>query len=125
MALPTNLATMSDVERKAYDDAYHIACVGASNPTGVALTIASTIAKLRWTSASQLHAAGVPSRPESDHHPAVQAMVGQLAYLIGISLGPAPDLMADVETVYLMGQTMPRQDVPVEVLQAAEDHRYS
>lgn len=102
MALPTNLDTMSNAERQAYHDAYGIACVGASNPAGVALTIHKTLAAL--------YRDGYDTKRAAYFEP-VQAMVGQLAYLTGLSLGPEFSLLADIHTVYLMGQTMPREDV--------------
>jgi hypothetical protein len=67
---------LSDVERKAYRDAANIVDPGAVNVAGIALVIAETVAALRKD-----------GRTNVDRHPAIRAMVGQLAYLTGEGLG--------------------------------------
>jgi hypothetical protein len=75
-----NLAPhLSHAERKAYRDAANIVDPGAVNVAGIANAIAETVTALRRE--DRLNAAAI------DRHPAVRAMVGQLAYLTGEGLG--------------------------------------
>lgn len=63
----------------AWQDAYHIACVGASNPAAVRRAIARREAVL------------------GARHPAIEAMRGHLAFLEGTGLGPEAALLEQVD----------------------------
>lgn len=75
-------------EGQAWRDAHGIACAGASNPLGVAGTLAADIKALR--------AAGLTT-PAVKAHPALCAIAAHLAYLFGHGSGPDPDLLRLVE----------------------------
>jgi hypothetical protein len=75
----TEIAELS-AEDQAWKDAYLMNWVGASNPVAVARKLADhTSALMR-----ELHDTRAVCA-----HPALRAMVGQLAFLMGESLGPA------------------------------------
>ena len=71
--------TQADLD-KAWDAAYHISYIGASNPKGVRHTLDDLTAK------------GI-----GDDHPAMRAIEGHLAYLHGDGTGPEFDDLAAVK----------------------------
>ena len=77
--------------RQIYRDAYAVGWVGASNPVAVARTVSEI--------ADRLSDIGF-DHADLKQHPAFRVVVGQLAYLLGMSLGPdVSDLNAVRATV--------------------------
>jgi hypothetical protein len=76
-----------ELEDALWRDAYGIAWVGASNPAGVANTLAKRAAEVS-------RAAG--TRAACEHH-ALRAIAGHLAFLFGNGLGPDDKILTEVQ----------------------------
>jgi hypothetical protein len=97
--MTTKTLTQEQAEDRAWTDAYRINVPGAANPAAVAHTLAEDLAMLTRHLGTRA----------ASRHPAILTIYGQLAFLLGKSLGPEfTELDAMTENAKRLGIYDPR-----------------